>query len=422
MAEIEVTIEKLAFGGDGIAHVDGKVCFVGGVAPGEKVLVRVVKEKKDYTKAEPVKILTPSPARVEPPCPYVNHPSTQTPPMGGVFAQDSAHRVVKEVIAGMPAGLHCGGCQYQHLAYSEELRWKEEQVRESLIRSLGITADLIRPVQPSGHEYRYRNSVSLHRTAAADGIPQRLGFIAQDNESVIPVDDCLLAEEGLAPVLKGKISLKGGMKGVSFKLSEDGRIFSDLRHELFKVRIGEETLWAHSGGFFQTNLGITGKISQKISEWIKRFQPESFFYLYAGVGTFAFLSAGGVKKIYCVEEDKLSVSAMKANQQYRKTDSMRIFTGKAEKLFPELLEKETDGKIFVMMDPPRQGIVPQLADFLSGQDKIGAITYLSCDLPTLARDLKKILSGGKYRLTEVVPFDMFPRTKHIEIAALLSRA
>jgi 23S rRNA (uracil1939-C5)-methyltransferase len=120
-----------------------------------------------------------------------------------------------------------------------------------------------------------------------------------------------------------------------------------------------------------------------------------------------------------VEEDRLSVSAMKANKQYRKADSMKIFTGKAEKLFPELIEKEPDAKTFVMMDPPRQGIAPQLADFFAGQDKIGAIAYLSCDLPTLARDLKKILAQGKYRLTEVVPFDMFPRTKHIEVAVML---
>ncbi len=386
MAEIEVTIEKLAFGGDGIARVNGKVCFVSGVVPGEKVLVRVVKEKKDYTKAEPVKILTLSPARVEPPCPYVHD---------------------------------CGGCQYQHLAYSEELRWKEEQVRESLTRSLGISADLIGPIQRSDNDYRYRNSVALHRTAEADGVPQRMGFIDRDNESVISVDDCLLAKEGLAPVFKGKISLKRGVRGVSFKLSEDGRIFSNLRHELYKVRVGDETLWAHSGGFFQTNLAVTGKISRKVSEWIERFQPESFFYLYAGAGTFAFLSAGGVQRIYCVEEDKLSVSAMKANQQYRKADSMKIFTGKSEKLFPKIVEKETDGKIFVMMDPPRQGIASELANFLAGQDKIGAIAYLSCDLPTLARDIKKILAGGKYRLAEVIPFDMFPRTKHIEISALL---
>lgn len=388
MAETEVTIEKLVFGGDGIAHVNGKVWFVSGVVPGEKVLVRVVKEKKDYTKAEPAKILTPSPVRVEPPCPYVND---------------------------------CGGCQYQHLVYSEELRWKEEQVRESLTRSLGIDGNLVGSIQPSDNEYRYRNSITLHRTEKADGVPQRLGFIGRDNESVIPVDDCLLAKEGLDPIFNGKISLKKGSQGGAFKLSKDGRIFSDLRHELLKVQVGDEMLWAHSGGFFQTNLAVTEKISRKVSEWIARFQPESLFYLYAGTGTFAFLSASGVKRIYCVEEDKLSVSAMKANQQYRNTDSMRIFTGKAKKLFPELVEKETSEKIFVMMDPSRQGIAPQLANFLAGQDKIGAIAYLSCGLPTLARDLKKILSEGKYRLVEAVPFDMFPRTKHIEITALLDR-
>ena len=126
---LELIIGKCAFGGDGIALHEGKVYFVEGALPGERILAGVTEEKKNFSRAVILKILEPSSHRVDPPCPYVEH---------------------------------CGGCQYQHVDYREELRLKETQLAEIFRNMPGVSPEKIMPIAASDSDYGYRHSVTLH--------------------------------------------------------------------------------------------------------------------------------------------------------------------------------------------------------------------------------------------------------------------
>ena len=151
---LELFVDKTVFGGDGLAHYQGKVYFIEGALTGETVLARVVAEKKNFSRAEIIRILEPSKHRINPPCRYV---------------------------------AHCGGCQYQHVEYSQELRMKEAQLLEILKTVPGLDVEKISPIAFSEKEYGYRNSVTLHPIYSKKKKSALLGFIGKDNVTMIPI-------------------------------------------------------------------------------------------------------------------------------------------------------------------------------------------------------------------------------------------
>jgi len=148
--------------------------------------------------------------------------------------------------------------------------------------------------------------------------------------------------------------------------------------------------------------------------------PDYFFDLYAGVGTFSFLSAKKVPHVICIEESPASLQALRMNASEKSRGKMDIVEGSVEKAFPLEFGHERTGKTMLCLDPPRAGLDKSLAHFLARTGGIAAIAYVSCDPATLVRDLKILLADDRYDLKAVIPFDMFPRTKHIEVAALLT--
>ena len=388
MKNFEIAVEKIAFGGDGLGFVDGKTCFVEGALPGEMVIARLSQDKKNFLKARVVQILKSSPHRIEAPCRYAGR---------------------------------CGGCQYQHVIYPEELRLKEAQIREIFERSLHAPVSVIEPIIYSDKEFGYRNSVTLHRTVENEKTPQHLGFVGSDNHSKVAVNNCLIADSRFGPLFRQKVLLKKSVDKLSFKLSEKGEIYSDQQDLFLRVFLSGQSLLAHSKGFFQNNLSVTELLVKKISEWVQRSGCRIFFDLYAGVGTFSFLSGQSAKKVYCIEENPYSIHVLRMNKEERKYGMMEVIAGRVEKAFPQVFEKEKDGKSIVLLDPPRQGIEPSLAAYFSSEGVPENLIYLSCDPLTLVRDLKVILSKGCYEIETVAPFDMFPRTKHIETVVLIKK-
>jgi len=385
--ELELEIKKIAFGGDGIAAVNGKTCFVEGSLPDEKVLVKVVQDKKNFLRAKLVKVLTPSPHRIEPPCPYVSH---------------------------------CGGCQYQHISYEEELRIKETQAREILSRGAGVAGELVKPICAAEKDFGYRNSITLHLSKSA-GLKKKpvIGFIGRDNESIIPIQNCLIADPRFLPVFQANIKLKGRKDKITFKLSDKGEIISDETKKFFRIKIGKETLLTSSEGFFQNNLPMTELLTGRVSEWIKALRPKSFFDLFSGVGTFSFLCAKDVEEIYCIEDNVPSLEALKMNKEEKHLSQMKILAGSVEKTFPKIWEEKKGNHSIVLLDPPRQGLEAGFARYLSSRNDIDHLIYVSCDPATCARDLKIILEKENFKVKEIIPFDMFPKTKHIELLVLL---
>jgi 23S rRNA (uracil1939-C5)-methyltransferase len=178
-------------------------------------------------------------------------------------------------------------------------------------------------------------------------------------------------------------------------------------------------LLVSSQAFFQNNWEVTELISKKIAEVVAGLRPQIFFDLYAGVGTFTFLCATAVPKIVCVEENPHAVAALRMNREEFNWPQVTIQEGRVERVFEKLWRDAgvSDGLIF--LDPPRQGLDQKLATFLAGSVNTKALIYVSCDPATLARDLKILLGTGNWKLGEIIPYDMFPRTKHVEAVAFL---
>jgi tRNA/tmRNA/rRNA uracil-C5-methylase (TrmA/RlmC/RlmD family) len=416
--DIELKIEKLVFGGDGLGFVDGKACFVERALPGEKILARILSDKPNFMKAKLLRVLEASPHRIIPPCPYIGR---------------------------------CGGCQYQDLPYPEELKWKERQVRESFAQAFKAEKISFFPIQHGSKEYGYRTSITIHRTTEKNHKPQRLGFIGHDNHSKVLIDYCMLADGRLKEIFTAEHKLNRREEKRGFKLDERGWIFTNDEEKLYRVRIGGRPLWASSMGFFQNNIEVTELIAKKLAEYLGALKPSRFLDLYAGVGTFPLLAcsspspflhttsdgsvlrrissppgkerglAEGVPEVHCFEDSPYSTGCLRRNVKEWGLPLAGIFAGKVEKTFPRFMLRSPKPGTLVFMDPPRQGIASSLADFLARENAVENILYLACDLPILLRDLKQILAAGRYKIREVIPFDMFPRTKHIEVLTHLQR-
>jgi len=388
---VELFIQKTVFGGDGLAVHEGKTCFVEGALPGERVLAEIFQTKSNFSRARLVRVLAASQHRIESLCRYASH---------------------------------CGGCQYQHVEYAEELRLKEGQLAEILKIVPGLALEKISPIVPSPSAYGYRNGVTLHAVPSpAKGKGRkpsaRLGFIGKDNVSKIPVQSCLIADPRLVPVFGKEFLLRKETESIVFKVSEQGEIVADNPEKFFRIRIGEESFLTSSRGFFQNNLAVSAALAERVKKWVISADPGIFFDLYAGVGVFSILCGRSARKIVCIEESPESVQALGMNAEEKKIP-LKIVQGRVEKKFQAVWESDGGEASFVVLDPPRQGLAPELASYLAKNPGISSLAYVSCDPVTLARDLKILLSGGFWQVKEAVPFDMFPRTKHLETAVLLT--
>lgn len=382
---IRLRIEKSIFGGEGLAFLDGKTIFVENALPGETVEARIVSEKKDWSRARTLKILEKSPGRVEPRCRYYGR---------------------------------CGGCQYQHAEYSEELRMKEGQIRELLEKIAGIK-DQVRGILHGRSDYGYRRSATFRVIHKKRTQKPALAYISKDNVTPLEVQSCDLLHPSLEKVLKESPKIGSDSQKISFKLSRDGKILSDEKEVFFPVDLSGQRLLVSSQAFFQNNWEVTELISQRIAEAVAKIGPKMFIDLYAGVGTFTFLCAKNIPEILCVEENSHAVAALGMNRQELGWPQIRIQEGRVERVFEKLWRETGIPDSAVFLDPPRQGMDKKLTSFLAQSVQAKALIYVSCDPATLARDLRILIGSGNWRLGEVVPYDMFPRTKHMEAVAFL---
>lgn len=372
-----IKIEKVIFGGAGLARVGGKVCFVEKVLAGERVIVDVLEQRKNFSKARIRQVLEPSPHRVDPKCRHFGK---------------------------------CGGCQYQMMSYEEELRVKSEQVTEALTRGLGLSESLIQPLQPSPSEYGTRNHMTLHFQEGA------WGFFGRDNKTILTIEECPIADPRLKRALL-ELPSRSKSERMTLWLDHQGHVQRSSEEELFEIEILGQKLWAHTRGFFQNNLPVAGKMIETVQAWVSEFQPKIFMDLFAGGGLFGLLAAAEVKERVFLEENAYSLEALRKNAEGRQ-GVLHILEGKTERFFSDLSKKFDMTQTLLFMDPPRDGIEASFADGLAETAGLGMI-YVSCDLAILVRDLKRILAQGKWEITSVAAFDMFPRTRHIETLVFL---
>jgi tRNA/tmRNA/rRNA uracil-C5-methylase (TrmA/RlmC/RlmD family) len=368
--KVTLSIQDIAFGGEGVGRVDDFVVFVPFVAVGESVEAEITETKKNFARAKLLRVVTASPERVEPACRH--------------FAA-------------------CGGCQYQHLAYETQLRIKQKQVADLFQRIGGIDPAVVAPVVPCPAPYGYRNRIMIRSQWNKPEQRLNIGFVRHDCGLVEDVFECKIAE----PALNEQITHvrrnpppRGGIKVV--------------------LRIPPEGWQVPRDSFFQNNFFLLPRMVETVRELLKDSGSTHLVDVYCGVGFFAIELASDVKSFAGVEYDAMAIRAARQNAASRGAANGEFLAGSAEEKLPALLAQFTPGATTVILDPPRKGCQPQTIELLRAV-RPAQVIYVSCHPATMARDLNAFMAAGVFDLKRVVPLDMFPQTQHVECVADLRR-
>ena len=357
------TVTVIGYGSDGagIARLDdGKIVFIRNAARGDVLEVRLLKERDRSARAEIVRIVTPSPYRVMPDCQYY--------PM-------------------------CGGCDFRHITYEEELDAKLSRVNETLARIGGLSiraAEVLRTGQTAG----YRNKAVLH----SDGSAQ--GFYQSKSRNIIPIESCLLLKDDINADLKnplpcGETTLRSGRHGLRQPIEEelDGLVFA-------------------ISGFFQVNTGAALLLYSKAREYAALAKSETLIDMYCGIGSLTLFAGRDAGFALGVEINRDAVKTARDN-------AMRNGITHVEFLCADAADCDLGAYIpdCIIVDPPRRGLSSAvISKLLELSPK--RIVYVSCDPATLARDLRRLMP---FTVKDICVVDMFPRTANVECCCLLER-
>jgi 23S rRNA (uracil1939-C5)-methyltransferase len=363
---IVLSIQDIAFGGEGVGRLDEFVVFVPFVALGEIVEAELVEVHKRYGRAKLVAIQKPSPDRVQPACRYFTE---------------------------------CGGCQYQHLAYPLQLRLKQKQVADLFQRIGGLNPELVAPVAPCPQPYGYRNRIMIRSQWDKFKQGLNIGFVRADNRLVVDIEECLIAEPALNEEIRAVRRCpppKGGLKVV--------------------LRIPPSNWDVPPDSFFQNNFALLPQLVSVVRGFLKDSGNRQLADIYCGVGFFGIELADLVDSFVGLEYDRMAIQAARANAARHGRANGEFIAGKAEEKLPELLARFAPGSTTVLLDPPRKGLHPGMVEVLRSTQP-SQIIYISCHPATMARDFSAVCSEGLYEVVKVIPLDMFPQTAHVECVA-----
>jgi len=395
-AELELEIATLTNLGSGLGRValpgetESKwVIMVPFALPGEHVRVRVFRNHKNFSEADLVAVLTPSPARVAAICPLFGR---------------------------------CGGCQYQHLAYADQLAWKQRQVAELLQHLAGLEFP-VAPVIPSPRELGYRSKITPHFNPPREGQPMPVGFLRQGTRfDLLDVAECPIATPAInrrlsavrADVLARRATFP---RGATLLLREAGGEVTTDYDAIVTETVGDLKLRFLARDFFQNNPFIlpafTGYVRDQAAASGARFLVDA----YCGSGLFALTAAPAFERVAGIELSASSIAFARENAAANGIANASFQAGDASAIFQGLTFPSADTAVII--DPPRKGCDEA---FLTQLFSFGprAVVYVSCDPATQMRDLRQFLAAG-YTLQAVQPFDLFPQTRHLECVLTLVR-
>ena len=442
-----VSIEDMSEDGSGIGKLDGYIWFIKDAVKGDVVEAKAMKMKKSYGFARLMRVITPSPDRIEPACPVARQ---------------------------------CGGCQLQAMSYESQLKFKENKVYNNLRRIGGFTDIPFLPIMGMDKPWRYRNKAQFPFGRNKNG-ENVTGFYAGRTHDIIPQEDCLLGveenkkilesikeymiENHVAPyeeethqgLIRHALIRKGFKTGElmvcviingkklphSEKLVEklcrfDGMtsISYSINTDKTNVILGKELVNLYGPGyitdyigdvkyrisplsFYQVNPVQTEKLYGTALEYAGLTGGEVVWDLYCGIGTISLFLAQKAKKVYGVEIVPQAIDDARENAKLNSLDNVEFFVGKAEEVLPEQYEKNKVYADVIVVDPPRKGCDEQcLNTIVTMAPK--RVVYVSCDSATLARDLKMLCEKG-YEVEKVRCCDMFGWTTHVETVVLLSK-
>ena len=364
MRTVDLTIHDVAFGGKGVARDEGKAVFVPFTIDGERVTARITREKKQFAEAELVEVLEPSADRVVAPCPYFGR---------------------------------CGGCSYQHIGYAHQLELKQKQVAQAMRRIARLDEPPMRSIVPSPLPYAYRNRVTVH---VEDGV---IGFFRRDVHQLMDIAECPIS------------------------MAEVNAALAKLRAT--RPSNGHYTLRAHSGPrvFAQTNDAVADAMADFIASLLNG-EEELLIDAFCGAGFFAKRLAAKFQRVLGIDWDRFAIAAARKDARPNETyiaGDVAIELGKAARSgdFPvadqpnrRFVNRRSLESYALIVDPPAVGLSAEMRRAILNSPPRTMI-YVSCNPPTLARDLAELQS--RFRVVSITPFDMFPQTAEIEVVAEL---
>ncbi len=443
---VELRIDSLAYGGNGVGRHDGFVVFARGGLPGDTVKARVTKVKRGFAEGVVSDLVAPSRDRVEAPCRHF-----------GV----------------------CGGCRFQDLAYDVQLAEKERQVRDALVRIGRFAEPPLEPILSAEAQFAYRNKLEYSFTAGDDGVD--LGFHRAGRwDEVIGIEECLLTtdlgnairlavrawarEERLEPYdqelgtgyLRHLVVREGRNTGQALVVLvtapgerfETGYLVDVLRrfpevrsiHWAVNDTPAEQTnlptrlLWGEDAveeellglrfrvrpsAFLQTNTAMAERLYELVREFAGLRGRENVYDLYCGTGTIGLALARSAGTVWGLEISEESVACAIENAELNGIANARFFAGNVGQTIEELRE-EAGSPDVVVVDPPRAGLAGK-ALRRTGELHAPRLVYVSCNPTTLASDLQVLRDEYGYVLERCRPVDMFPHTPHVESVSVLSR-
>jgi 23S rRNA (uracil1939-C5)-methyltransferase len=398
MDEKIITIEKVVFGGKGLSRDLEKVTFVPYTLPGEKVRVRITKERTDYNEAEATEIVEPSPDRIPPDCRYFGA---------------------------------CGGCQISHATYQRQIAMKEATLRETLERN---------HIQPpsievlTGKPFGYRHRARLKY----DARNKRLGFFRHGSHEVIDIHECLCVTPGLNRLvnrLRNLLVAYPALRVTEIECYEDSQgqtaayfnanLPDELHQELaketaihtpdddrvenLKIKFRGHDFPMDPDIFLQVNPGLWNSLVQEVEGHHENSRDQIAVELYSGAGFFTLPLARKFRKVIAIEENQ---SAVRFAREHHSASNIEWICARAES-FP--IPEDASA---VIADPPRTGLHRNVVNALLNQP-VERFSYVSCDCSYFARDVRTL--APKYRLSQLTLIDLFPQTFHFETVALLVR-
>ena len=396
---MQVKIDKIDNLGRGITYLNNKICFIENALPDEIVEIKIIKENKKYSEAVVVEYLEKSSLRIEEECPYSNL---------------------------------CGGCQLNHFCYNEENKFKVEKVKELIKKYAEINTDIIENISYSNRNH-YRNKIVLH----GDG--EVLGLCQKNTNQIIPINKCLLENDKINELIQLLTYHNKGIKEVIIKTSNDNEesmisIVGEIDNEeslmnlcnvliingVYKTnkkniitRIGSKKYYESISSFFQVNNTLTKDLYDEVLEEVKNKSFQTALDLYCGTGTIGIYISEYVGKIIGIDCNESNIEDANNNKKLNEIENIDFILDKVENQIDTF--KNID---LIIVDPPRAGLDSKTRNYLK-EINPKEIIYVSCDSLTLARDLKELKES--YSITRIKPFNMFPRSYHVECVCLLCR-
>lgn len=424
-SDIILTISSMAYGGNGVARLDGKVYFVSDGVEGDVVKVRVTEDKERYANAEISEFVSLSPLRETPRCPFIKS---------------------------------CGGCQWMGIPYTQQLSWKKDFILSALKRIGKIPDNITIEVKPSPEIYNYRNRIMLRVHVSDRGI-LTCGYFKRGTRELVPINRCDIANETINKIVRHITSVNlQGVKNIKFRMEiqelpagsgklvvtitpADGdkkatKSFTESLRTLDYVtwagmgtdfkdaptitfdRQFDSSFLTLPGQFQQVNVKHNKNLRSFIADLVDEYKPKRILDVFCGSGN---LSIGIAKNdIYVegVEANSVAIDCAKKNVEENNISNATYIAADAEKHLLKLSRSQAKFDL-VILDPPRQGFHGGMASLKLIAPK--QIIYVSCDPTTLARDIGLLCREQDYSIKSITGFDFFPNTFHVETVVVLER-